>query len=139
MKRNKFRKKIEKPIVLEQWIEVKRLEGQTVSQFFPSNAELEKELLDMDPQPTLIYRRLNFIHGVPNEYLWTHPSPSVRIRGGLFLHRMLPADWPEVMERERLQGANHHATASRRPQPRPEAYGPCPCADCTREREELDA
>jgi hypothetical protein len=131
----RIKRKIEKPVTHQQWIEVIRVNGQTVSKFYPSNAEFEKERLDMDPPPSLIYRRLNFVNGVPNEYMWTDPTPTVRIRGGHFLHRVLAEDWPYVMEQERLHG-NIHVRPSPRPQPRPEAFGPCPCEACTREREQ---
>ena len=138
MKKIKLRNKAAKPVIHQQWIEVKRVNGQTVSKFFPTNAEFEKERLEMDPPPSLIYRRLNFVNGVPDEYSWTNPTPVVKIRGGHFLHRMLVEDWPEVMDAERREG-NLHAFASPNPQHRPDAFGPCPCDACTKEREKLEA
>ncbi len=68
----------------------------------------------------------------------TAPTPVVRIRGGHFLHGMLVEDWPGVMEDERRTG-NLHAKAAPNPQHRPDAFGPCPCDGCTKEREKLEA
>jgi hypothetical protein len=130
----KLRKKKEKPVTHQQWIEVRRVNGVTVSTFFPANEEFEKERLEMDPEPTLIYRRLNFVHGVPREYLWTNPTPQIKMRGGHFLHRMSVEDWPAVMEDERKMNPRHAVPAAR-PLPRHEAFGPCPCEHCTQERE----
>jgi hypothetical protein len=128
------KKKMERPIVHDQWIEVTVVDGKTVSTFYPPNKEFEKERLDLDIQPTLIYRRLNFVHGVPREYAWTNPTPSVTRLGGLFLHRVKIEDWPAILELERVHG-NGHVMPSPNPQPRPEAYGPCPCPECVAERE----
>jgi hypothetical protein len=51
---------------------------------------------------------------------------------------MLVEDWPGVMEDERRTG-NLHAKAAPNPQHRPDAFGPCPCDGCTKEREKLEA
>jgi hypothetical protein len=83
----------------------------------------------MEPQPSLVYRRLNFVNGVPDEYMWTNPPLSVKQRGGYFLHRVLIEDWPGILAAEKATG-NKQVFPTPRPQERPEAYGPCPCAEC---------
>jgi hypothetical protein len=87
----------------------------------------------MDPAPTLIYRRLNFVNGVPSEYSWTRPDIRTKTIGGLFLHRMNVEDWPEIYRQEKLLGL--HVLPSTHRVDRPAAFGPCPCNECTTARE----
>ncbi len=123
-----------RPIQLEQWIEIMIEKNRTVSTYYPSNEEVAQILRKMNPKPDLIYRRLNFVDGVPVEYNWTSPSPTFKQFGGMWVQRLLPQEWPHLMKRERK--SNGHALGARYPQPRPEAWGPCPCPECTKEREE---
>jgi hypothetical protein len=136
MKKSRPKKK-DRPLTHDQWIEVQVVNGVTVTTFYPPNREFEKERLEMDPAPSLIYRRINFVNGVPAEYRWTRPTPSVEKYGGLFLHRMTVDGWLIVMGQER-QAPHQHVIASQTPQPRPEEFGPCPCPDCSRKRDEDD-
>lgn len=130
----KIKKKVLKPVTLEQWIEVRRKNGEYISMFFPPNRELEKIRQDMDPQPSLVYRRINFVHGVPEDYNWTEPDAMLRQRGGFFLHRFKIEEWPVIMQLEARFG-NHHALPANDPQERPEAFGPCPCERCKAKRD----
>ncbi len=123
-----------RPVQLEQWIEIMIETNRTVSTFYPSNEEIALILRKMNPKPDLIYRRLNFVDGVPVEYDWIKPTPTFKQYGGMWVQRMLPDEWPHLMRRER--GADGHAVGARYSQPRPEAWGLCPCPTCTREREE---
>ena len=124
--------KREKPLTHEQWIEIRQVDGEFVSTFYPPNDEFERERQERDPQPVLIYRRLNFVHGVPAEYSWTAPPPDVRVLGGLFLQRMLIDDWLNVMEEER-NAVPHHALPCANPQPPPPEFGGCNCDCCLAE------
>jgi hypothetical protein len=117
----------------EQWIEIEIREGKTVTLFYPPNAEFEELRLKMDPPPDMIYRRFNFVHGVPLEYMWIEPTPEFHKYGGMFLQRITVAEWPDIVEEEKWLG-NKLAVSARFPQPRPEVLGPCPCARCTEER-----
>jgi hypothetical protein len=130
MRRIKIRSKKPKLKLLEQWIDIRRLDGKTVSTFYPPNDELEQLRLDMDPPPDLIYRRMNFIGPVPLEYTWTAPREQGRLNGGHCLQRLKPEDWLWVLDQERNFG-NGHAVSGCDPQPRPEQFGPCPCFRCT--------
>ncbi len=129
-------KKKQKTVTHQQWIEITRVNGVTVSTFYPPNHEFEKIRLKLDPQPELIYRRLNFVHGVPPEYWWTKPTKDVEQYGGHFLQRVSLADWQKVLELESMPG-NKHVRSSHKFVPRPEDMGPCPCPNCTRERGEI--
>jgi hypothetical protein len=130
--KNKNKKRI---IRHDQWIEIKRKNGQTIVEYYPPNLEFERLRLEMDPPPHLIYRRMNFVNGVPNEYLWTKPDENIRLYGGLFLQRILPEDWPAIMAAELTLG-NTHIVPATNAQPRPPELGPCPCPACTAERED---
>lgn len=132
--RGKRKKQSEKPVLLDQWIEVRLVDDKFVSTFYPSNEELEKERLDMDPEPTMVYRRLNFVDGVPPIYKWCLPSAETKVRGGFFIHRMGAEEWPKIMRRERELG-NRFVVQADRPLGRPEAFGICPCEECRLERE----
>jgi hypothetical protein len=117
----------------EQWIEIMRVNGKTVTLFYPPNEEFEKLRLQMDPPPHMIYRRLNFIHGVPPEYEWTSPTPDIRRFGGHYLQRITLEEWPVLFKAELLEG-NRRVIPALNAQPRPPELGPCPCALCTQER-----
>jgi hypothetical protein len=69
----------------------------------------------MDPPPELVYRRLNFVHGVPPAYDWTGADPEVRVRGGCGIQRMDVNTWLNVIER-----------------------GGCDCPVCTKNRSITD-
>ena len=125
--------KSQRPIQLEQWIEISVENGVTVSRFYPPNHELSDILAMMDPKPDLIYRRLNFVDGVPLDYYWVKPTPTFRKYGGMYVQRVLPEEWPHLLLAEGKVGV--HVTPARYPQPRPESWGPCPCPACTKERE----
>ncbi len=126
-------KKAKRFIRHEQWIEIEQREGKTVTIYYPPNQEFEELRLKMDPPPDMIYRRLNFIHGVPLQYSWIDPSPDFQKYGGLFLQRVTVEEWPSILALEQRPG-NQHVISARFPQPRPEVLGPCPCARCTAER-----
>jgi hypothetical protein len=117
----------------EQWIEIEQRDGKTVSTFYPPNDEFERLRLKMNPPPDMIYRRLNFIHGVPPEYDWIEPTPEFRRYGGMFLQRVTVEEWPSILAQELLIG-NCRVISALYPQPRPEVLGPCPCMRCTEER-----
>jgi hypothetical protein len=123
----------------DQWVEILRENGRTVTLFYPPNEEFERLRLKMDPPPALIYRRLNFVHGVPAEYMWTNPSPEAAQYGGMCLNRILPADWSVVLQAERAPGWNGHVVPTPNPQPRPPEFGPCPCHRCTEKREAAES
>jgi hypothetical protein len=132
MKRTK--KKLKKLVIHQQWIDItKKGDGQT-SVFYPPNDEFTRMMEDMDPKPDLIYRRLNFINGVPEQYTWTSPDARAEAYGGHALVRMKVEDWPLALKEERLNG-NKFAVPPARQQPRPEQFGPCPCPRCTAKRE----
>lgn len=131
---SKTKKKIEMPRTHEQWLEIETKDGKTVVTRYPSNAEFEKLRLEMDPQPELIYRRMNFVGSVPPEYSWTKPTPDIRELGGLFLQRMDVDNWCQVYANE-MVNANGAIVSAKECLPRPEAFGPCPCHRCTAERE----
>lgn len=130
----RIKQKTKRTVTHDQWIEITRQNGQTVSTFYPPNAEFERRRLAKDPPPDLIYRRMNFVHGVPSEYEWTQPPPDMRQYGGHCLLRLTTADWLHVMQLERDLGYQHVMRA--RTQPRPDDFGPCPCARCTAARED---
>ena len=133
----RIKKKIIKPVTLDQWIEITRENGKTVSTLYPPNKELERLRQEMDPPAVLVYRRLNFVHGVPAEYDWTQPTDGARHLGGMFLQRLSIENWLHTMELERTLCSPHviFADASER---RPPEFGPCPCARCTSDRKNFN-
>ena len=129
----RIKKKKQRPITHDQWIEISRKNGQTICKFYPPNAEFERLRKEMDPPPSLIYRRLNFVHGVPEEYSWAKPPIQMTQYGGHYLIRLTTEDWLVAMNKERHEG-NHRVVAANS-QRRPAEFGPCPCDRCTAERE----
>jgi hypothetical protein len=83
-------KKLKKIKTLEQWVEITVEDGKTVTRLYPSNEQLIKDGQKMWPPPDLIYRRLNFVNGIPEEYRWTvRAGDEARMqRGGCGIQRM---------------------------------------------------
>jgi hypothetical protein len=123
--------------VLDQWVEITIEDGITCTKLFPSNAGLIEEGKAMDPPPELVYRRLNFVNGVPPEYDWTGADPDVRIRGGCGIQRMDVNTWLEVIEQEKNSGAGHIGPC-RGNLPRPKERGGCDCPVCTQNKTLLE-
>jgi hypothetical protein len=95
---------VEEPVVLEQWIEIRRIENKVVTQFFPPNDEMEQMIEESDPKPTLVYRRLFFPDGVPEQYQWTRPRKGQAANGGLGIQRMTLETWLSLRDKERASG-----------------------------------
>ena len=118
--------------VVEQWIEVSRQDGKTVTELYPSNEALLEEALALDPTPDLVYRRIHFHGGVPDEYLWTvPPDPQTRKTGGGCIQRMTFPTWLETIEREKFLPDNRVGPTGRGNIPRPKERGGCDCPVCT--------
>jgi hypothetical protein len=81
-------KKRKKYTRLEQWVEVRIEDGNTVTKLYPSNEDLIEEGKEMLPPPDLIYRRINFPDGVPPEYYWASSDEQFRKYGGWGIQRM---------------------------------------------------
>src|SRR2546421_317991 len=89
---------------LEQWVQVTIEDGKTVTKLYPSNEEMLKRLNAMDTPPDMVYRRLNFVHGVPVEYFWATPDPVRRKNGGHGIQRMAVHTWLKAIEDEKAEG-----------------------------------
>ncbi|HEX4808964.1 MAG TPA: hypothetical protein VH325_08545, partial [Bryobacteraceae bacterium] len=100
------------PVVIEQWVEVRRINNEPVTQFYPSNEELEKRIETAKPKPDLVYRRLFFPDGVPIQYQWTKPRNGQSANGGMAMQRMTVETWLSLREKEREAG---HAVSTGQP------------------------
>jgi hypothetical protein len=100
------------PVVVEQWVEVRRINNEPVTQFYPSNEELEKRIEAAKPKPDFVYRRLFFPDGVPIQYQWTNPRKGQSANGGLAMQRMTTETWLSLREKEREAG---HAVSTGQP------------------------
>jgi hypothetical protein len=127
-------KKTERKIVtLEQWVQITVREGQTVTTLYPSNEEMVKRSKTMDPPPDMVYRRLNFVNGVPVEYYWATSDAARRQSGGHGIQRMTTEAWLEAIEREKRAGDGHVGPCDQ-VLPRPKSRGGCECPVCTTSR-----
>ena len=132
-------KKFRKLGVLDQWVEVEIQDGKTVTKLYPSNAGLIKEGQAMDPPPELVYRRLNFPHGIPQEYRWVAASHPERFeRGGCGVQRMTVDRWLELIELEEANGTGHVGPTGVGNLPRPRERGECECEVCSHNREVME-
>jgi hypothetical protein len=131
-----MRKKSQRKTVhLDQWIEIEDTERGCVVTRYPPNDELEELRQKMDPPAELIYRRMFFSTAVPLEYIDLVWTPDSEQTAGLYLQRILPGEWLTILEAERNSGTDA-MVLPKRPQPRPEEFGPCPCPECKKEREQ---
>jgi hypothetical protein len=126
-----------KIVTLEQWVEINRHEGKTVTTLYPSNGEMIKQLAEMDPPPELVYRRMNFREGVPEEYYWATKDPERRQWGGHGIQRMTVAWWLTMLAKETANGDGHLQPCDE-PMPRPKERGGCDCPVCTASQQRLD-
>jgi hypothetical protein len=132
-------KKQRKVAVLEQWAQVTVEDGKTTTKLFPSNEKLIEEGKTMEPPPELVYRRLEFVGGVPPEYHWSCQSRPERFeRGGAGIQRMTTDTWLEVIEREAAAGTGHIGPTGVGNLPRPKERGGCDCEVCAHNREVLE-
>jgi hypothetical protein len=133
-------KKLKKIKTLEQWVEISVEDGKTVTRLYPSNEQLIKDGQKMWPPPDLVYRRLNFVNGIPEEYRWTvRPDNEARMqRGGCGIQRMEVDTWLDVIEREKLRSDGHIGPTGVGNLPRPMERGGCECPMCKHNREILE-
>ncbi len=137
----RHKKKQRKIHRLEQWIEVRILDGKTVTTLYPSNEKLIKDGQAMWPAPELVYRRINFPDGIPEEYRWTSATTTEQElkRGGCGIQRMTVDTWLEVIEHEKLREDGHIGPTGVGNLPRPMETGGCECPTCSHNRAILDA
>ena len=133
------KKKQRKIAVLEQWAQVTVEDGKTVTKLFPSNEKLIEEGKTMDPPPELVYRRFEFVGGVPPEYHWAAKSHPERFeRGGAGVQRMTVDTWLDVIDREATAGTGHIGPTGVGNLPRPKERGGCDCEVCAHNREVME-
>ncbi len=88
--------------------------------------------------PELVYRRMHFPDGVPDEYAWVTRNPLMRKYGGLGIQRMTADTWLQVMEREKHDAEGHIGKTGVGNVTRPKEHGVCECPVCTRQQRLLD-
>ncbi len=125
-----------KPQIMDQWIDIEIVDGRTVVSYYPPNDELWEEGKKMVPPPTMVYRRFNFVNGVPPEYAWTTSDPQTMELGGLGIQRMSVDTWLQIIEQEKATGTPGKCGGNL---PKPEAWGHCECKSCTANRGRLRA
>jgi hypothetical protein len=74
----------------------------------------------------LVYRRFNFVHGVPAEYRWATDDPRQIRYGGHAIQRLRLQDWKNLIALE----AGGHMQKCDTYMPRPEYAGGCECDAC---------
>ena len=117
------------PVRLEQCVEVRVVDGATVTTYAPANAELVEWGRAMLPRPQVVYRYLNLPDGVPAEYEWVGVTGEQQRRDGLSgVQRMTAEEWLAAVAREESVPGGHAGPAARWvPRKR---WGQCACALC---------
>jgi hypothetical protein len=128
-------KKLGKVQILDQWVEIRVENGKTTTTLHPPNDELIKEGKKMLPPPTLVYRRMNFVDGVPPEYRWAADEDKWEL-GGCGIQRMTVDTWLEVIEKEKQSGTDLLMPVPNLP--RPKERGGCDCEACRFNEERLE-
>ncbi len=123
---------------IEQWAEITVEDGKTVTQVIPSNAQLIEEGKAMLPPPDLVYRRMNFVDGIPPEYHWATQDEERRRLGMCGLQRMTVDTWLDVIDREEAAATGHLGPTGVGNLPRPKERGGCDCEVCTGNQAILD-
>jgi hypothetical protein len=124
-KKNKHKKRIR----LEQWVEITMENGFVKTELFPSNEVLIQEGKAMWPAPEYVYRRLNFVDGIPKMYEWAGvKDENHRKWGGCGLQRMTINTWLNLIEEEAKRGDGHLNPVVNLGRPRD--LGECSCESC---------
>ena len=93
------KKKRKKIVYLDQWVEVEvSPSGKTVTTAYPSNEILIADGQKKWPPPEFVYRRFNFVDGVPEEYAWATDDETTRQLGGMGMQRMTVDTWLDLIE-----------------------------------------
>jgi hypothetical protein len=128
---NPKKQNVKKKVRLEQWVEITIEDGVVKTELFPSNEVLIKEGQAKWPPPEIIYRRLNFVDGIPDNYAWAGINDeNHRKWGGCGLQRMTVDTWLGVIEEEARRGDGHLIGVVNLPRPRD--MGECLCESCQR-------
>lgn len=61
----------------------------------------------MWPTPELVYRRFNFVDGIPEEYFWAQDDPLNRQYGGAGIPQMTVETWLQMREQEKDNPSGH--------------------------------
>ncbi len=122
--------------ILEQSVEITVEDGKTVTELYPPNEDFIEEVKTTTPPPDLIYRRLNFVDGVPPEYRWSTDDEEKWRFGGRGIQRMTVDTWFQAIEREKQDPAGHLTPVGNLPRPK-ERPG-CDCPVCTENQSILD-
>jgi hypothetical protein len=124
------KKKQDRTQVVGQWFEIEVVDGVTRTTAYPANEEVEKMIAKKEEETgrpvELVYRRLNFINGIPKEYSWTTSDPLQQKFGGLGIQRLRVEDWRRLI----LEEAGGHLIPSAFHMPRPDDRGGCDCKAC---------
>ncbi len=124
--------------ILDQWVSIRVEDGKTITDKYPSNEELRREGERMDPAPSLVYRRLDFVNGVPAEYHWATRDPYDRQYGGCGIQRMSLETWLKASKVEDQEAEGHVKPTGKGNLPRPMERGGCECAVCSENAGKLE-
>ena len=131
------KKKRKKIVYLDQWVEVEvSPAGKTITTAYPSNEILIAGGQKLWPPPEFVYRRFNFVDGVPEEYAWATDDETTRQLGGMGIQRMTVDTWLDLIDEEKELGTGHMLSTGTLP--RPEEHGGCDCNVCSHNRKVLE-
>ena len=131
------KKKRKKIVYLDQWVEVEvSPAGKTITTAYPSNEILIAGGQKLWPPPEFVYRRFNFVDGVPKEYAWATDDETTRELGGMGIQRMTVDTWLDLIDEEKELGTGHMLSTGNLP--RPEEHGGCDCNVCSNNRKVLE-
>jgi hypothetical protein len=122
--------------VLDQWVDVERQNGKTVTKLDPSNEQLLEDRKIMKPPPEQVRRRFDFRNGIPDEYEWCLQTEEQRTMRQWAVQQITVDTWLEAIEREKASGTGHLSdTGEDLPDPKRRTW--CYCKVCARTSETL--
>lgn len=119
--------------VLDQWADVVREDGKTVTRLEPSNEQLLEDRAMMKPPPEQVCRRFQFPDGIPDEYGWCFETEEQRVKVKWGVQQMTMETWLAAIEREQAMGTGHLGDTGE-DLPKPQRVG-CWCKVCARNTE----
>jgi hypothetical protein len=89
---------------IKQYVEVKAVDGQYKTDWYPTNEELIEEVAKRPQPPLYITRFIHFADGVPAEYDWSKPNELQKHSKTTGLQKMTYTRWLRAIDDEKQSG-----------------------------------
>lgn len=101
---NKEEEKTAEKLKVDQYVEVKVVDGECTTSCYPSNEQVIEEIARRPNPPIFMTRWILFPDGVPAEYDWCNPNEVQKFAKTHANQKMLYTQWLRAIEKEKATG-----------------------------------